>query len=195
MFVSSGTLRVCHRILTCTLPTSIRPERPNSVLVIGATGNFGEWISMKIMKRNINTRILARNWEKAEDMFGRDGANLDIYLGDVKDLAKVDNACEGAQAVVFAAGGGLPFGPDSYQAVGVGGVRNLCKAVGRYPTINRVILISAESDYGAGGLQADREAEEVLRSGVCPICRAPVLLPSPEMRCVPSDLAGSFGCG
>jgi len=62
-------------------------------------------------------------------MFGRDGTNLDIYFGDVKDEEQMDNACEDAQTVIFCAGGSLPFGPDSYSAVGPGGMRNLMKAV------------------------------------------------------------------
>jgi hypothetical protein len=48
--------------------TNCRPERPNSCLVLGGTGAFGEWITMKVMRGGFNTRILARNFEKAEDV-------------------------------------------------------------------------------------------------------------------------------
>eukprot|EP00281_Chroomonas_sp_CCMP1168_P003094 CAMPEP_0206256784 /NCGR_PEP_ID=MMETSP0047_2-20121206/24974_1 /ASSEMBLY_ACC=CAM_ASM_000192 /TAXON_ID=195065 /ORGANISM="Chroomonas mesostigmatica_cf, Strain CCMP1168" /LENGTH=293 /DNA_ID=CAMNT_0053683291 /DNA_START=58 /DNA_END=936 /DNA_ORIENTATION=+ len=142
-----------------------RPERPDSVLVLGATGKVGEWITLKILENDVNTRIMARNFDKAEAQFGRDGSNLDIYVGDVKSVDDLDNACEDAKAVVFCAGARIPFGADSFENVDVGGMKNLLEIVKRYPSIKRIIMISSEGDYGiGGGLKTRRQAEDLLRA-------------------------------
>uniref|UniRef100_A0A7S1EKN3 NAD(P)-binding domain-containing protein n=1 Tax=Hemiselmis andersenii TaxID=464988 RepID=A0A7S1EKN3_HEMAN len=145
-----------------------RPERPDSVLVIGATGTFGQWITLKVMANGLNTRILARDFDKAETMFGRDGANLDIYFGDVTNPDQVDNACEDAQTVIFCAAGNLPFGPNSYSRIDTEGVTNMLEAVKRYPSIRRVVLLSSDGDFGVGALAERRKAEGLVRSA-CPV--------------------------
>ena len=98
---------------------AMRDVREDATLVIGACrtlGSVAQWTTIKAMQRDIPIRILASDFDAAEKTFGTDGANLDIYFGDASDMDQLDNACDGARAVVYADEGSLPFGANSFEA-------------------------------------------------------------------------------
>ena len=72
-----------------------RVIRPDAVLIIGSLSVTGQWMTLKTMEQGLNARILTKEFDKAEDCFGTDGANLDIYYGDAFDDAQLENAMEG----------------------------------------------------------------------------------------------------
>ncbi|GMI37930.1 hypothetical protein TeGR_g3216 [Tetraparma gracilis] len=89
------------------------PPPPSPVLVTGATGKVGRLIVEELLLRNIPVRALARDVDRARhvlhplDPFSSDpsrAANLHIVKGDVTDRASLEDAVDGASAVIAAHG-------------------------------------------------------------------------------------------
>ena len=73
-------------------------------------------------KQGFEVRLYARNLKKVEDLFGPDGATVDVCLGDVKDARTLAEAAVGCQAAVWCAGSSsvLPL-MNTYKDVSVVG--------------------------------------------------------------------------
>jgi nucleoside-diphosphate-sugar epimerase len=72
----------------------------NTHLIIGFTGGIGRAVALALNKRNIPTKVLARNPEKARKY--ADGfSNLEIIAGDASEIADVDRAMEGVSVVYY----------------------------------------------------------------------------------------------
>jgi uncharacterized protein YbjT (DUF2867 family) len=125
--------------------------RPSSILVAGATGETGRLVVLELQKKDFNVRVLTRNLKKAEQMFGRDGAEVDIVVCDLRNAKEVEEAAVGCQAGVFCAGSRLPWGPDSFQAVDGDGAVHFARAM-QVQGCQKVVLISAMS-AGDGSLK------------------------------------------
>merc|ERR1712216_52360 len=139
---------------------------------------------------------LASDFEAAEKTFGTDGANLDIYFGDVLDADQLDNACDGAKSVVYADEGSLPFGANSYEARHKTGLVRLLEAVQRNPQIERILYVSSGVQKGIGGAASAAmwSAEDLLRSSGIPY----VIVRPAQVRSEPGGaericLASSYG--
>lgn len=111
-----------------------QPLRENAVLVVGATGETGRWIMTDLLSKGFNVRLLVRNLAKAESLFGPDGGNCDIFEGDVNDLNSVREACSGAMAIIYCAGGRVSDGGflgnsgNVFKEVDYEGVKNMVQA-------------------------------------------------------------------
>lgn len=68
--------------------------KENAVLVTGATGEAGAWIVVGLLNAGINVRVLTRRPDEAERMFGLDGTNIDVFVG---NLNSDDDVKEGEQ--------------------------------------------------------------------------------------------------
>ncbi len=161
----------------------IKPLRENPVLVIGATGKTGQWVVTDLLSKGFSVRAFVRNLNKAEDLFGWDGANLDVFEGNVKDMASLNEAMRGALAVIYCAGSREILGGNSFNNVDGLGVENAVKAAqesggapGAPPSVRKFILLSSigvsrPDEYGFVGkllgdpLRAKARGEEALRRG------------------------------
>lgn len=58
---------------------------------------------------------------------------------------QLDNALDGAQSIIYADEGSLPFGPNSFQARNEDGLKKTLEVAKRYPSIRRVILVTSQA--------------------------------------------------
>ena len=72
------------------------------ILVLGGTGMFGQPCVRKLQNNGIHVRILARDVEKARNIFND---TIEITPGDVTDLAGMEKAMTGCQGVLISVGG------------------------------------------------------------------------------------------
>ena len=94
----------------------------------GATGGTGQWVVSDLLAKGFGVRAFVRNLKKAEDLFGWDGSNLDVFEGDVRKYQTLEEACRGAIAVIYCAGSREIIGGNSFQQVDGLGVENAVKA-------------------------------------------------------------------
>lgn len=140
--------------------------KPDPVLVAGATGRTGQWISLGLLNQGFNVRSLSRSFGKAEKLFGPSGSNLDVFEGNLVKFDQVFEAVNGSIAVVCAAG--APWWlPGGFGAVDVRGIRNLIDASVKAGTVRRFVLISAADAQSARG-RVKRQAEKFLKSSGLP---------------------------
>jgi len=119
--------------------------KPNPVLVAGGTGRSGQWVVLGLLNQGFNVRVLTRSFERAEQLFGESGGNVDVFEADLNatndDDVELAAAVRGARAVVFIAGNGstswFGAGPPPPAAI------NLLEIVSREaPDIHRFVLVA-----------------------------------------------------
>jgi uncharacterized protein YbjT (DUF2867 family) len=49
------------------------------VVVIGATGKVGSWVTTTLLSQGFNVRAVSRSLDRAEELFGVDGENLGAW--------------------------------------------------------------------------------------------------------------------
>lgn len=135
--------------------------KPDAVLVTGATGRTGQWITLGLTNQDINVRCFTRKFSRAEDLFGPSGTNVDVFEGNIKQLSNVCPAVEGAVAIVCASGGSRWI-PGALESVDVNGVANLVSAAREAGTVRRFVLISANDDNASPRARAKRKAERIV---------------------------------
>ncbi|CAN8072106.1 unnamed protein product [Agarophyton chilense] len=139
--------------------------KPEPILVTGATGRTGQWITLGLLNQNFNVRAFGRSYDRTEKLFGPSGSNVDIFEGGLTDYKQVLDAVEGSRAVVCASGAPRWL-PRGFQSVDVTGVRNLVTAACDTGSVSRFVLISTVDSMGARAV-AKRKAERiVLDSGL-----------------------------
>lgn len=162
----------------------VRPLRENPVLVVGATGGTGQWVVTDLLSKGFSVRAFVRSLDKAEDLFGWDGANLDVFEGDVKDAEALKEAAQGALAIVYCAGSREILGGNSFEQVDGLGVENAVRAAresgggapGAPPSVRKFVLLSSigvskPDGYGLLGkvlgdpLKAKARGERAVREG------------------------------
>ena len=77
-----------------------------TVVVFGATGNYGQHIVNSLMKRSIPTRVVTRNRNKAVELFSDYGdqienTTLELFEGDVLSENTVIESLKGAETVII----------------------------------------------------------------------------------------------
>lgn len=141
--------------------------KEDAVLVTGATGRAGQWITLGLLNISFNVRCLTRKFQRAEDIFGPTGANVDVLEADVREQPRVNEAVEDAVAIICVSGGSR-WMPGSIQAVEVDGVRTLLDAALQPDSrVDLFVLISTVEASGARG-RAKRVAEEMVRQSGLP---------------------------
>ncbi len=78
-----------------------------SILILGGTGLFGKPTAYQLKADGFQVRILARDVEKAQNIF-TDG--YEIMPGDVTDLARLEKAMTGCDGGTGYSGGKLDYG-------------------------------------------------------------------------------------
>lgn len=141
--------------------------KPDAVLVAGATGRTGQWITLGLLNNGFNVRTLTRSFSRAEAIFGPSGANVDVFQADVARASPqrpddaLREAVAGCIAIVVAVAGPrwLPAKRSDVDAIAM---RNLLDAVRETGThVGRVVLVS---DVGVSTVRgrAKQEAERML---------------------------------
>jgi len=96
------------------------------VLVAGATGRTGQYITKHLKKQGYRVRAMSRrSVEEAQDTYGTD---YEWVQGDVRDMASLTLAMTGADYVICTIGSTQSFGANSPEYVDYGGVKNLVDA-------------------------------------------------------------------
>ena len=115
------------------------------LLVTGGTGLVGSHACRALMAAGHAVRLLVRSPDKAANFYGSEGESLpQLIQGDVTDLASVERALKGCDALVHAAAA-TPMQIDSVARlfeVNVGGVRNVVSAA-LEQGIDRIVYVSS----------------------------------------------------
>ena len=111
------------------------------VVVAGGHGKIGLRLLRLLADRGHRARGLIRNPDHAADLHE---VGADPVLCDIEALDDISRCCEGAEAVVFAAGAGPGSGPERKRTVDYGGVVKLIRAA-KSNGIDRYVMVSAIS--------------------------------------------------
>lgn len=141
--------------------------KPDSVLVIGGTGQTGLWITLGLLTQGFNVRVLTRKFSRAETLFGPSGSNVDVFEGDVNNLDDVREAVDGATAIVYAAAPSPAWFPPASKAIDVDGVQNIVTAASESSTtIRRIVLLSASGSSSIA--KSKLRAENIIKNSSIP---------------------------
>jgi len=95
------------------------------ILVVGATGNLGGMITRGLLARGKDVRILVREGRNYAPFVS---AGATPFIGDLKDRASLDAACQDVATVVTTATAIIRQPPDTIESVDDLGYRNLIEA-------------------------------------------------------------------
>jgi uncharacterized protein YbjT (DUF2867 family) len=106
------------------------------IVVAGGHGKIGLRLLRLAAERGHHARGLIRNPDHAGDL---EGVGAEAVLCDIEALDDISGCCEGADAVVFAAGAGPGSGPERKCTVDLDGAGKLMRAgVGRYVMVSAI---------------------------------------------------------
>jgi len=111
---------------TTAEPVSAEAKKGGLVLVAGATGRTGQYITKHLKKEGYRVRAMSRrSVAEAEETYGTD---YEWVQGDVRDMASLTAAMADADYVICTIGSTQSFGANSPEYVDYGGVKNLVDA-------------------------------------------------------------------
>ena len=119
------------------------------VLVAGATGKTGALVVAQLKEQGYPVRAFVRNAAKAAERLGPD---VEAAVGDLRDPASIAAALEGVDAIINAAGSGVPAADDNMpEHVDFEGARNLADAaaaagVGHYVLVSSMGVTDDEHE-------------------------------------------------
>ena len=136
------------------------------VVVAGGHGQVGIMLLRLLADRGHRARGLIRNPDHARDLHD---VGAEPVVCDIETLDDISGCCEGADAVVFAAGAGPGSGTERKRTVDYGGAVKLIEAAKRNG-IDRYVVVSAiavdRPDLWSGPMvpyyEAKRDADEAL---------------------------------
>ncbi|KAK4779559.1 hypothetical protein SAY87_015665 [Trapa incisa] len=124
------------------------PASSKVVLVVGGTGGVGQLVVASLLKRDIKTRLILRDPDKAFSLFGeQDEERLKVWKGDTRNSQDLrPSMFEGVTHVICCTGTtAFPSkrweGDNSPERVDWEGVRNLVAALPK--SLKRVVLVSS----------------------------------------------------
>jgi uncharacterized protein YbjT (DUF2867 family) len=134
------------------------------VVVAGGHGKIGLRLLRLLAERGDRARGLIRNPDHAADL---EAAGAEPVVCDMEALDDLSGCCEGANAVVFAAGAGPGSGPERKRTVDYGAAVKLMEAgVRRYVIVSAISAGRPEEwsepmrPYYEAKAEADRRLEE-----------------------------------
>lgn len=136
-----------------------------AILVVGATGTFGEPVARRLHEDGYAVRVLSRNVENAK---ARLGDSFDYFEGDVEDPSSLMDAVDGCFGVHINLRGG-PRAED-FERIEFGGVANVAK-ISAGKGVQRIAYLSGAATFEENAwfpmVKAKLQAEEAIReSGV-----------------------------
>lgn len=118
--------------------------KPNSVLVTGATGQTGQWVTLGLLTQNFNVRVMSRKFSKAETLFGPSGSNVDVFEANLSNYNQVKQSVDGSKIIVCcAAASFLSNFSSSLNVVDTKGIEHLVKAAKECGTVEKILYISS----------------------------------------------------
>lgn len=108
-------------------------------LVVGATGDLGRSIAIKLLERSERTRVLVRPQSDYREL---KAAGAEVVFGDLKDPASLQAALKGVTTLLCTATATQRGGPDSIETVDRQGVAHLIEAASK-AGIDHFIYVSA----------------------------------------------------
>jgi putative NADH-flavin reductase len=126
-------------------PSGPDAPRPKSILLVGATGGTGRQLLAQALERGFEVTALVRNPSR----LGVDHPRLSVVQGDVLDLASVEAAMKGRDAVVSALGHRRFFYPSRTLSTGTA---NILRAMASGGTKRLVCATSLGIGDSAGRL-------------------------------------------
>ena len=123
------------------------------ILVTGATGKVGSRLARRLAQRGDHVRALVRDLARAE---GLRHDRIELVRGDLLDMASLDAAVRGVDAVVHCAAFFRGATPEQAHAVNDLGTQHLANAA-RAAAVKRFIFTSTGLVYGPNGGRPARE--------------------------------------
>ncbi|AEE85925.1 NAD(P)-binding Rossmann-fold superfamily protein [Arabidopsis thaliana] len=118
------------------------------VLVVGGTGGVGQLVVASLLKRNIRSRLLLRDLDKATKLFGKqDEYSLQVVKGDTRNAEDLDPSMFEGVTHVICTTGTTAFPSKRWneentpEKVDWEGVKNLISALPS--SVKRVVLVSS----------------------------------------------------
>ena len=140
-----------------------------TVLVTGSSGFIGKHVCKRLVEQGCAVRGLVRS----NNGLGAHNKSVEYHLGDILDLNSLKKACNGAHAVVHAAGLAHVNNMDdhSLESINVHGTKLLVEAASK-SGVKRLIFISSvlasksndERDKSTKYAHAKRDAERIVLS-------------------------------
>ncbi|XP_058199207.1 sanguinarine reductase-like isoform X2 [Rhododendron vialii] len=156
---SSSRVSVCHAVKeqqviqspNSDLTQNSQTDPPASsklVLVVGGSGGVGQLVVASLLTRNIKSRLLLRDPEKATSLFGKqDEEKLQVWKGDTRNPEDLDPSLfEGVTHVICCTGTtAFPSrrwdGDNTPERTDWEGVRNLVSSLPA--SLKRIVLVSS----------------------------------------------------
>lgn len=69
------------------------------ILVTGADGFLGSWLTRRLLKKNVQIRVFGRNFRRLQLMLGKDFNHLEVVEGNLLDQSVVEKAVSGCRHV------------------------------------------------------------------------------------------------
>jgi uncharacterized protein YbjT (DUF2867 family) len=112
------------------------------VLVVGATGLVGSEVCQRLAQSGEHVRALVRETSSPERVEALRSAGAELTIGDLKDPASLQRACQGVHAVVSTASATLSRqASDSIESVDGAGQLNLVRAA-KNAGVERFVFVS-----------------------------------------------------
>lgn len=118
------------------------------VLVTGATGFLGHWVTRRLLDEGMEVRVLVRSKSRLEELAGM---SVEAFEGDVTNAASVENACRDVDGV-FHLAGLIAYSRaqrGAMEEVNVEGTRNVIEAIEKTSQA-RLLYLSSVVAIGAG---------------------------------------------
>lgn len=126
---------------------SIAVPRGAQVLVTGATGYTGQFLTRKLCELGFTVRAIARG---SSDISSLEGLPIEWIRGDVFDPAVVEKACVGVEYLFHVAAAYRDAGitDETYRKVHVTSTQLLAEALHREPNFKRFVHVSTVGVHG-----------------------------------------------
>jgi UDP-glucose 4-epimerase len=122
------------------------------VLVTGGSGSLGSALIPRLLEAGAQVRVLSRDDQKQTDL-RRTWPDVECWIGDVRDAARVADAMRGVETVIHAASLKLvPEGerqPTEYALTNVLGTANVLAAARFHESVRRCVGISTDKCVAA----------------------------------------------